>query len=151
MKLPELNLPRYDFRFEENGKHEQIFDPVRKKYVALTPEEWVRQNFIQYMIQGLGYPKGLMQVEATVHIYNLTRRCDIVLFTRTAEPQVIVECKAPTVPISEETFEQIAVYNGVLKAQYLFVTNGLAHYCCRINYDAQTYDFLSSVPTFQEL
>ncbi|MCB0315085.1 MAG: type I restriction enzyme HsdR N-terminal domain-containing protein, partial [Calditrichaeota bacterium] len=112
---------------------------------------WVRQNFVQYLVQVLDYPRGLMQIEASITVYNFSRRCDAVLFDRSLQPRMIIECKAPDVTLNERTFEQIAVYNAALKARYLTVTNGRTHYCCRIDYDNQTYKFLPAIPQYNDL
>lgn len=151
MDLPELSIPIYDFKFDTTSGKPRIYDPLRKKYVALTPEEWVRQNFVQYLVQVLDYPRGLMQIEASITVYNFSRRCDAVLFDRSLQPRMIIECKAPDVTLNERTFEQIAVYNAALKARYLTVTNGRTHYCCRIDYDNQTYKFLPAIPQYNDL
>lgn len=151
MELPELTIPIYEFKIETSAGKPRIFDPLRKKYVVLTPEEWVRQNFVQYLVQGLGYPRGLIQIEAAITVYNFSRRCDAVLFDRSLQPRMIIECKAPEVTVNERTFEQIAVYNAALKARYLTVTNGRIHYCCRIDYDHQTYQFLPEIPYYADL
>lgn len=146
-----LNLP--DFSAQLNIKYAQktIYDSFRKKHVVLTPEEWVRQNFLCYMVSVLGYPKGLLSVEMPIELNKLKRRCDIVAFNRQAQPQLIVECKATSVKISQQTFNQIATYNLKLKVDYLIITNGLDHYCCKMDYTTNTYQFLENLPAFSEL
>lgn len=146
-----LNLPDYSFLLRINPKEGVIFDPFRKKNVKLTPEEWVRQNFLLYLIRHKGFPEGLLSIEMALTLNNLSRRCDIVAFDSTGKPRVIVECKAPIVKITQKTFDQIATYNLKLKVDYLIVTNGLNHYCCFMNYENSTYGFLEDIPNFADV
>ena len=126
-----------------------VFDPLRHKAVALTPEEWVRQHFVAYMVRDLGYPPSLMANEVGLRINGLSRRCDTVVWRAgSAEPLMIVEYKAPGVKISQRTFDQIVRYNMVLHARYLTISNGMTHYCCRIDYDTHTYTFLREIPDY---
>jgi hypothetical protein len=124
-----LNLPDYSFLLRLNTNEGVIFDPFRKKNVKLTPEEWVRQNFLLFLTKDKGYSEGLLSVEMALTLNNLSRRCDIVAFDSTGKPRVIVECKAPSVKITQKTFDQIATYNLKLSVDYLIVTNGLNQYC----------------------
>lgn len=143
-----LNLPAYEFRTRtENGK-KQIFDSIRKKFVALTPEEWVRQNFIQYLIQEKGYPASLIAVEVKVTYNRLPKRGDIIVYNKQAKPLVVVECKAPEVNITQEVFYQAARYNSQLMAQYILVTNGMDHFCCQMDYEGGEHKFLREVPAY---
>lgn len=134
----------------KNGK-QYIFDILRKKYVALTPEEWVRQHFTRFLLQEKGYPLGLMANEIQVNLNGTRKRCDTVLFNRDLTARMIVEYKAPSVEITQAVFDQITRYNMVLKVDYLVVSNGLRHYCCRINYLNGTYSFLPEIPCYNEL
>ncbi len=149
--MQRLNLPDYSAVLRINKANNTIFDIVRKKHIKLTPEEWVRQNFIMFMITEHNYPAGLINVEMGLTLNNLTRRCDIVSFDKTGKPKVIVECKAPSVKITQKTFDQIAAYNLELDVDYLIVTNGLAHYCCKINRKENSYDFIEDVPDFNNI
>ena len=146
--MEKLNLPSYNFNIKLEGQRKLIFDSIRKKYVVLTPEEWVRQNFISYLVKTKNYPKGLIAVEKKVDVNRMPQRSDIVLYNNRAIPVMIVECKAPSVKISQGTFNQIARYNMKLQVQYLVVTNGLNHYCCEINYETNSFKFLQEIPDY---
>jgi hypothetical protein len=149
--MQRLNLPDYSDILHINKTNNTIFDIVRKKYVKLTPEEWVRQNFLMFMINERNYPVGLINVEMSLTLNNLTRRCDIVSFNKAGIPKVIVECKSTLIKITQKTFDQIAAYNLKLKVDYLIVTNGLTHYCCKINYNKNSYAFIEDIPTFNKI
>ena len=125
-----------------------IFDVVRKKYLLLTPEEWVRQNFIHYLNKEKKYPLGLMGIEKMVKYNSLKSRADIVLYNTDGNPNIIIECKAPEVKITQDTFYQIAKYNSKLKVQYLIVTNGMKHYCCSMDYDTNAVTFLEEITVY---
>ena len=146
--LQQLNLPKYSFKFKELGQRMQIFDAIRKKYIVLSPEEWVRQNFIQYLIQEKKYPTSLISIEMGLKYNNMRKRGDVVIYDNFGKPLLIVECKAPGINITQDTFDQIARYNMVLKVKYLVVSNGLIHYCCRMNYDQPSYTFVQEVPFY---
>lgn len=146
-----LNLPPYEFRLRETAGQKQIFDEIRKKYVALTPEEWVRQHFVRFLVEEKGVPAGLMAMEKSLTYNAMQRRPDIVAHDRHGQALMIVECKAPEVSIRQETFDQIAKYNAVLHVPFLVVTNGLKHYCCWMDYDKQSYRFLPDIPSFMEM
>ncbi len=126
----------------------QVFDVIRKKYFILTPEEWVRQHFIHYLNNEKNYPMGLMGVEKMIKYNALKTRADIVLYTREGKAKMIVECKAPNIKITQDTFNQIAKYNFKLKVEYLVVTNGIQHFCCRMDYENNSISFLDDIPTF---
>ena len=147
-----LNLPQYNInvRTATDGSH-QIFDALRNKFVALTPEEWVRQHFVSFLTSHLGYPAGLMANEVSLSLNGTSRRSDTVVYDSSAQPLVIVEYKATNVKITQKTFDQIVRYNMVFKAPYLIVSNGLNHYCCHIDFDNHTYKFLPDIPSYQEL
>lgn len=146
MTLPRLNLPEYNFKIKPTSGTDLIFDSIRKKYVKLTPEEWVRQNFIRYLVQEKHYPQGLIAVEASIKVNKLIRRCDAVIFDRSGNPFLIVECKAPSVAISQKTFDQVARYNLTLHVTYLVVTNGIHHFCCKMVPEENNYVFLDGIP-----
>ena len=149
--MKQLNLPQYSFRIIKEGKKEMIFDPIRKKYVKLTPEEWVRQNFIQYLVNEGKYPPGLIGVEVMFLYNRLKKRVDILIYNRCGEPVMIVECKSHDVKIDDEVFDQIATYNLQFKVPHLVVTNGLVHYACKFNPEQNRYEDLLSIPFFNDL
>ena len=149
--MQELNLPSYEFRLKKEGGQLRIFDEVRKKYVALTPEEWVRQHFIMYLIKQKQVPAGLIILEKQLIMNKMSRRPDILIHNRQGEAVMIVECKAPEVNITQDTFDQVARYNSVLSVQYLVVTNGLQHFCCQMDYQGNTYRFLEDIPEYNEM
>ena len=146
-----LNLPTYDAKIsEENGKL-RIFDPLRKSHVALTPEEWVRQHFVNYLVNHKGYPTALTANEVAIKLNDTSRRCDTVVYDKQLQPRVIVEYKAPTVKITKEVFAQISRYNLVLKVDYLIISNGMQHYCCKMDYEKQSFAFLQEIPEYQTI
>ena len=147
----ELNLPPFDVKISSEGEKKRIFDSIRRRYVALTPEEWVRQHFVHYLVTEKNYPPTLMANEVQLKLNGMSRRCDTVVYDRSLTPRVIVEYKAPSVEISQEVFDQISRYNLVLRVDYLIVSNGLSHYCCRLDYDSQSYTFLPDIPSYGEL
>ena len=147
----ELNLPKYGIKIANENGHLTIFDVLRRKYVALTPEEWVRQHFVHYLIDHKGYPQALMANEIQLAIGNKKLRCDSVLYDRSLKPRMIIEYKAPTVNITQKVFDQITVYNMLLHVDYLVVSNGMKHYCCKMDYDNQKYLFLEDIPDYQEI
>jgi hypothetical protein len=150
-QMPVLNMPEYKFSLKNEKGKIQIFDLLRKKYITLTPEEWVRQNFIAWLINELQYPAGLIAIEKEVVVNTLKRRYDIVVHNREGAPVMLVECKSPKVKISESVFSQIARYNLELKVNYLVVTNGMNHYCCKINFEDAAFEFLQEVPSYEEI
>lgn len=148
MSLPKLNLPYVDLKTKLEKGTMQVFDVVRKKYVKLTPEEWVRQHFIHYLKNERSYPFGLMGIEKMVKYNNLRTRADIVFYNRQAHPEMIVECKAPSLKITQDVFDQIAKYNFQLKVKYLVVTNGMQHFCCAMHYSKNDIEFLKDIPFY---
>lgn len=146
-----LNLPSFDTKIAIKEGKNVIFDPLRRKYVALTPEEWVRQHFINFLITYKGYPTALMANEVQVILNGTRKRCDSVLYRKDLSARMIMEYKAPDISINQMVFDQIVRYNIVLKVDYLVVSNGLEHYCCRIDYKKNTYAFLSDIPCYEEL
>ena len=151
MIRPELNLPSTDLRVTIKDDKELIFDSLRRKYVALTPEEWVRQNFVSFLINHKGYLAGLMNNEVSLVQNGIKRRCDTLVSDKYGNPIVIVEYKAPNVEITQKVFDQIVRYNYVFRAKYLIVSNGLNHYCCCINYDEGSYSFLKEITSYADL
>lgn len=146
-----LNLPDFATKVVEKDGKRTIFDPVRHKYVALTPEEWVRQHFVNYLVTVKNYPKTLLANEVLVKLNGTSKRCDTVAYSRFLAPLMIVEYKAPTINITSAVFDQIARYNMVLRVHYLTVSNGINHFCCKIDYDTQTYSFLEDIPEYDSL
>jgi hypothetical protein len=143
-----LNLPAFDTKIiNRNGKN-VIFDIIRKRYIVLTPEEWVRQHFVHYLINYKNYPKNLMANEVNLKLNNTSKRCDTVLYNRDFSARLIIEYKAPHINISQNVFDQITRYNMVLKVDYLIVSNGIQHYCCKMNYTDQSYIFLEDIPDY---
>lgn len=147
----QLNLPRYDIRIGEQAGRRTILDVLRRKYVALTPEEWVRQHFVHFLIGHKGYPPALLANEIELRSGSKRLRCDSVLYDSSLRPRMIIEYKAPTVAIQQKVFDQISVYNMLLHVDYLVVSNGLNHYCCRMDYANHRYVFLREIPAYQEL
>jgi hypothetical protein len=145
---PKLNLPVCDLKMKQTEKGSVVFDPIRKKYVAFTPEEYVRQSFLHYLFNEKHYPKGLTSVEKQLDLYDLKKRTDIVVYDMNGNVFLIVECKAPEIKIAQSTFDQIARYNMKFKAVYLIVTNGLNHYCCKPDYIAGSYSYLKEIPDY---
>ena len=146
-----LNLPAFDAKIAVRDGRRMIFDAIRRRYVALTPEEWVRQHFVHFLIAYKGYPQALMANEVQVQLNGTRKRCDTVLYRRDLSARMIVEYKAPDVQITQAVFDQITRYNMVLKVDYLIVSNGLQHYCCRMDYAGGRYLFLPDVPAYNEL
>lgn len=149
--LEPLNFPNFEFKFKADEKGNQIFDPIRRKYISLTPEEWVRQHVLAYLSGALGYPSGLLSVEKSIQLNGMQKRYDVVAYNREGEPVLVVECKAPGVKITQETFDQVARYNLVLKVEHLLVTNGISHIACKIDAPNNTYKFLDKLPPFSEI
>ena len=146
-----LNLPQYAIKIGEKDGKRTIFDFLRRKYVALTPEEWVRQHFTHFLTEHKGYPKGLMGNEVELHIGDKRLRCDTVLYNMSAQPRMIIEYKAPNIEIQQKTFDQISAYNLLLHVDYLIVSNGLQHYCCKMDYEGQKYVFQQDIPDYENL
>lgn len=147
-----LNLPSFEIKLSGTKEQPRIFDILRHRYVALTPEEWVRQHFTHFLVEHRHYPAALLGNEITVQLNGVARRCDSVLYSRDGgRPRMIVEYKAPDVPVTQAVFTQISAYNSVLRADYLVVSNGLAHYCCRMDYERQKAEFLPEIPFYEDL
>ncbi|WP_299385937.1 type I restriction enzyme HsdR N-terminal domain-containing protein [uncultured Lacinutrix sp.] len=143
-----LNFPKFTFRFKNSENKVSIFDAIRKKFVILQPEEWVRQHCVQYLMDVKGYPKSLINVEKELKVNDLKKRYDIVIFNPDGSIHLIVECKAPKIKIKQDTFDQVARYNLALNATYLMVTNGLNHYYCVMDFEAEKYGFLEDIPDY---
>ena len=150
-KMFALNLPQYDTKIAEKDGKRVIFDTLRRCYVALTPEEWVRQHFVHYLLEHHSYPATLMSNEVPLTLNGTKRRCDTVVYDRNLRARIIIEYKAPTVKLDKEVFAQIARYNLVLKVDYLIVSNGLQHFCCRMDYERSTFAFIGNIPEYSSL
>lgn len=146
-----LAFQPYSFKLKEEGDSLFIFDEVRKKFLVLTPEEWVRQHVVQFLIQEKKVPKGLIQLEGGLNYNGLQKRSDILVFNAAGEKILLVECKAPSVKINQDTFDQIARYNFVHRVPWLLVSNGLAHYFCLLNWEQSSYQFVTELPVYADL
>lgn len=144
-----LNLPEYNIKIAERNGKKVIFDILRRKYVALTPEEWVRQHFVHFIIERKGYPQTLIANEVELKIGNKSLRCDSVLYDRNMQPRMIIEYKSPSIELQQKVFNQISTYNLLLKVDYLIVSNGMQHYCCKMDYENQKYVFLEEIPDYE--
>lgn len=151
-KFPLLNIPPVKLRIKKDSVGKiTIFDKIRHKWVKLTPEEWVRQNFVLWLIEYLHYPSSLIAIETGITLNDTSRRCDTIVFKSDGLPMMIIEYKAPNVAISQDTFDQIVRYNMVLHTPFLIVSNGLRHYCCQIDYTTGSYSFLPYIPDYRAL
>ena len=147
----ELNLPKYTFRTTQKEGRPMIFDGYRHRWVKLTPEEWVRQNFVRYLEVEKHFPASLISIERSLKFNRLDFRADAVVFSTVGKPLLLLECKAPEVKITQKVFDQIVRYNFEFQVDYLIVTNGLSHYCCKIDKSSQTYEFLAEIPGYGEM
>jgi len=143
-----LNFPAFNFRFKNSENKVYIFDVIRKKFVVLQPEEWVRQHVVHYLISIKKYPLSLINVEKQLKVNSLSRRYDIVVFKPNGEIALLVECKAPQIAITQDTFDQIAKYNLQLQSNYLMVTNGMHHFYCKMDFEEEKYSFMQNIPDF---
>ena len=149
--MTRLNLPPFEIKLRGTKAQPQIFDILRKKYIALTPEEWVRQHFVHFLVEHKGYPAALMANEIQLKVGEKTLRADSVLYSRDLKPRMIIEYKAPHIPITQKVFDQISIYNMRLHVDYLVVSNGLQHYICKMDYNDKKYLFLEDIPDYKEL
>ncbi|MBO7119866.1 MAG: type I restriction enzyme HsdR N-terminal domain-containing protein [Bacteroidaceae bacterium] len=146
-----LNLPKTELKVTTKAGKPYVFDILRRKYVALTPEEQVRQQFVHYLIGQKGYPAECIGNEVSITLNGTRKRCDSVVYGRQAEPLMIIEYKAPSVEITQEVFEQVSRYNIKLRVKWLIVSNGLQHYCCQIDYMSGTCQFVEDIPTYEDI
>ncbi len=149
--MDSLTLPAYSFRRRSIDGKPHIYDEIRQQYVRLTPEEWVRQHLLRFLIEERGVPRPLISVEMAFTYSGMRRRADAVVHNSAADPLLLVECKAPSVKISQDTFDQIARYNREIGARFLAASNGRVHYCCRFNDETGAFQFLQEIPSFEEL
>ena len=147
----QLNLPAYNFRIKKECDKFSIFDTQRQKFVSLTPEEWVRQHFIRFLIEEKKYPAAWIAIEKQVKINGMKKRCDAIVYNEFAKPLVLIEFKAPEVPITQATFDQAVVYNLELKVKFFIISNGLQHYACKIDFEDGKYLFFEEIPDFASI
>ncbi|MDD4993840.1 MAG: type I restriction enzyme HsdR N-terminal domain-containing protein [Paludibacter sp.] len=147
----QLNLPEYNFRIKKQDNKLLIFDSQRKRYVSLTPEEWVRQHFVRFLIETKGYPAALLAIEKQLNMNGMKKRCDAILYNIDGNPVLIIELKAPNVPISQATFDQVAVYNAKLQVNFFMISNGIEHFCCKVNPETARYEYFPEIPNYNQL
>lgn len=146
-----LNLPKYEIKIGGTTEKPTIFDFLRRKHIQLTPEEWVRQHFVHYLVEHKNYPKTLLANEVELRVGEKRLRCDTLLYNKALQPVMIIEYKAPTVALQQSVFDQIATYNLLLHVDYLIISNGLCHYCCRMDYENKKYLFLKDIPDYKNI
>lgn len=149
--MQKLNLPEFSLRMRENHGVVSIFDRFRKKWVSLTPEEWVRQNFLHYLSDYKGFPPALMAVEKKVDINGLPQRFDLLVYDRAGQPLLLAEFKSPEVPIDQQAFNQVVRYNNFIRAPFVLVSNGISHYVSLISFSANSYEYLTDIPDFKAM
>ena len=146
--MTDLNFPGYQFYVRGEGRSQEIYDAISQKYVALAPEEWVRQHLVQYLVQEKGIPIGLLRREIPLYVCGMRKRADVVAYDRNVRPVIVAECKAPHVGLNQSTFDQVGLYNKELRARYIVITNGLSHHFCQIDHERNTTRFVNDIPTF---
>ena len=146
-----LNLPAFQYKIKHIENKAYIYDILRKKFILITPEEWVRQHFVNYLIGYLSYPKQLIANEVSIRLTSTSKRCATVIYSKTLQPQVIIEYKSPEIDLSQAVFDQALRYNMVLRVKYIILSNGIKHICCKIDYDNNKYIFLSDIPKYEDL
>ena len=146
-----LNLPTYPFKIKSEEGLEYVYDQFRKKYVRLNPEEWVRQNFALFLVNEKTYPASRIIIEKSLKVNKMIKRCDILVYNDFGQPSLIVECKSPDIKIGQETFEQVSVYNIRFKVEFLIITNGLKHFCCRVDFETQQVHFMDEIPGYDRI
>ncbi len=150
--MQKLNLPEYSFKITPSeDKKLLIYDSFRKKNILLTPEEWVRQNMLKFLVEEKEYPASLISIESGIKVNRLVRRYDALVYDRNGKPLMLIECKAPGVPVNQGTFDQISAYNLSALARYLLLSNGMIHYCCKLNVLKNAFDFLEEIPSYNKL
>ncbi len=150
MQMKKLNFPAYQFRFKSSENKVSIFDRIRKKFIILTPEEWVRQHTVHYLIEEKKYPESLINVEKLIKVNDLNKRYDIIIFNPDGSIYLIIECKSYSVKVTQDVFDQIARYNLALDSEYLMITNGMDHYYCQMSYSDKRYTFLKDIPDYKK-
>ena len=147
----ELNLPKFELQLGGTREKPEIFDFLRRRFVKLTPEEWVRQHFVHWLVEHKGYPKGLLGNEIELRVGEKKLRCDSILYNQFTEPRMIIEYKAPTVALTQKVFDQISAYNLLLHVDYLLISNGVQHFCCQMDYEHHSYIFLPDIPDYEKI
>jgi hypothetical protein len=147
----ELNLPKFELQLGGTREKPEIFDFLRRRFVKLTPEEWVRQHFVHWLVEHKGYPKGLLGNEIELRVGEKKLRCDSILYNQFTEPRMIIEYKAPTVALTQKVFDQISAYNLLLHVDYMLISNGLQHFCCQMDYEHHSYIFLPDIPDYEKI
>ena len=150
-RLPALNFPEYQFRLRKGEEFYEVWDPLRGQWLVLTPEEWVRQHFIAYLVGGKGYPVGRIGNEISLILNGRSRRCDTLIYDAEGQPLVLIEYKAPHIAVSQKVFEQAIRYNICFRVPYIILSNGMSHYCCHVDYDTGEFRFLTEIPPYNEL
>jgi type I site-specific restriction endonuclease len=146
-----LNFPEYEFRITSKDGKQQVFDIARKKFVALTPEEWVRQHVLHHLHKEKSVPLSLIGVEVKLKLNSLVKRADVVVYERTGKPLMLIECKSPQISVSQLVFDQAARYDMIFHVNFMLITNGISHYCCKFNHEEHTYSFLPDIPLYEEM
>jgi hypothetical protein len=146
--MVKLNLPEFEYSVKKAEGKVWIFDIIRKRFLVLTPEEWVRQHFVNYIITDLKYPRALIKIETGLIYNKLSKRSDIIVYNRDGLPWMVIECKAPDQKLSQQTLEQVTMYNASMKAKYIVVTNGLQHFCCEVNWNEKATTLMKSFPDY---
>lgn len=146
-----LNLPTYSLKIKSENGLGYVYDRFRRKYIRLTPEEWVRQNFACYLVAEKGYPAMRLSLEKSLVVHKMIKRCDILVYNDMAEPVMMIECKSPDIKIGQGTFEQLSVYNIKFRVEYLIITNGISHYCCKVDFGNSEIRFLPEIPHYSEI
>ena len=149
--MQKLNFPGYQFRFQQQGKQVRIFDIVRKKYVTLTPEEWVRQHVLHFLIGEKQVPAGLIGVESEIRLFHTRKRFDVAVFDHSGKAVLAVECKAPSIPVTQEVVDQLVRYNMILKVKFLMLTNGLTHLFCKVDQVSGNIKIIEDLPDYSNL
>jgi hypothetical protein len=147
--MVKLNLPEYEYNVKKDEGKIWIFDIIRKRFIVLTPEEWVRQHFVNFLINDLKYPKALIKIETGLVYNKLNKRSDIIIYDRQGLPWMVIECKAPEQKLNTQTLEQVTMYNASMKAKYIAVTNGMIHFCCEINWEERNTNLLKAFPEYR--
>ena len=148
--LQKLNLPQFELIIKEKEGKKYIFDSIRKNYFLLTPEEWVRQHFINFLISTYNYPKQLIKIESGLRYNSMLKRSDILVYDREGEPFLLIECKSSDQKINQAGFNQVSLYNMTIKAKYIALSNGIKTYCCKINHENKSYEFVADIPKMPE-
>lgn len=149
--MKRLNLPTYSLKIKSENGLGYVYDEFRRKYVRLTPEEWVRQNFAHYLVNEKSYPSSRIIIEKTLRINKMVKRCDMVICDNSGNPVILIECKSPDIKISQATFEQVAIYNISFRVEFLIITNGVKHFCCRVDFNTSEINFLNEIPDYQRI